>query len=595
MIDTALILAGGLGTRLRPLTNDTPKPLLPLKGKPIMQHVIENLKKHGVNNIILSIGYKADDIKNYFKDGQDFGVRITYSVENEPLGTGGAIKKALQGFTEPLFLIWGDNLGDIDYSTMLQNYVKKPLHLMMALTPVENVSDFGVAELDGDMISSFVEKPKVEDAPSNLINAGRFILDPKCLEMLPEGVSNIERDCFEKLASQKQISAFIHEGQWYPTDTLEKYRKACEEFEQPINLSRKKVIIADVDETICDSCQVISSEMAERVNHLTKNGYEFVFVSGASTKELLRMVSSGLTEEHHLLGTTGTNYTLVKNNANEVIYDHKLSEEERIEIMQALDKVITHFNIQSLTTKEDQLQDRGTQITLSAIGRNAPSEAKAKYDPTGEIRLQWVEFLKKHLDENKYEMRVAGTTSIDVTRKGLDKEWAIREFAKFRNVDFQNVLFFGDKIYPGGNDYPASKVVDCIAVKSPQDTLKKLKLLGIETGKNYIVDVRPWGKFEQFTHNEVSTVKILEVHPGKRLSLQSHENREEAWVALDDGVITEIDGVSKILSQGERVLIRKGSKHRLAADKEIVRVLEISYGHFDEDDIKRYEDDFGRC
>ena len=129
-----------------------------------------------------------------------------------------------------------------------------------------------------------------------------------------------------------------------------------------------------------------------------------------------------------------------------------------------------------MTSIEDQLQDRDSQITLSALGRHAPLELKRQFDPTGEKRMGWVEFLKKHLDHTKYEMTIGGTTSIDITRKGLDKEWAIREFMKINNFAPEEVLFIGDKLYPGGNDYPASKVVDCIAVKNPEETLQKLKL-----------------------------------------------------------------------------------------------------------------------
>jgi len=115
MIETAIILAGGLGTRLRPLTDETPKPLLPLKGKPIVQHTIEQLKRHGVKNIILSIGYKADKIKEYFGDGSKLGLNISYVVEDNPLGTGGAVKMAAQGINKPFILTWGDELKDIDH------------------------------------------------------------------------------------------------------------------------------------------------------------------------------------------------------------------------------------------------------------------------------------------------------------------------------------------------------------------------------------------------------------------------------------------------------------------------------------------------
>jgi mannose-6-phosphate isomerase-like protein (cupin superfamily) len=105
---------------------------------------------------------------------------------------------------------------------------------------------------------------------------------------------------------------------------------------------------------------------------------------------------------------------------------------------------------------------------------------------------------------------------------------------------------------------------------------------------------KPWGQFEQFTHNEISTIKILTVLPNKRLSLQSHKNREELWIALDDEVIAEVNDIKHVLKKGEKIRIPKEAKHRLSAENKVVRVLEISYGNFDEEDITRYEDDFER-
>jgi len=230
MINTAIILAGGLGTRLRPLTENTPKPLLPIKEKPIIQHMIENMKKYGIKNIFLSIGYKADTIKEYFKDGSELGVNISYVIEDEPLGTGGAIKKAAEELNQPFFLAWGDNLHDVDFNEMYKAYLRDAPQVTMALTPREDVENFGVAKLNDNKIISFVEKPKREEAPSNLINAGAFIIDPECLKILPEGKSSMEKDCFEKLAPLGEISAYVHKGQWFPTDTLEKYYHAEENF-----------------------------------------------------------------------------------------------------------------------------------------------------------------------------------------------------------------------------------------------------------------------------------------------------------------------------------------------------------------------------
>ncbi len=129
-----------------------------------------------------------------------------------------------------------------------------------------------------------------------------------------------------------------------------------------------------------------------------------------------------------------------------------------------------------MTTQEDQLQDRGSQITLSALGRGAPSETKAQYDPSGEKRISWLPFLKNLLGD-AYQTEVGGTTSINVTRKGSDKEAGIRKFLQHHEYGFDEVLFFGDKLFPNGNDYPAANIVDCVAVKNPEETLEKLRLL----------------------------------------------------------------------------------------------------------------------
>tara|TARA_Y100000310_G_scaffold203585_1_gene203831 strand:- start:384 stop:1058 length:675 start_codon:yes stop_codon:yes gene_type:complete len=222
----ALIVAGGLGERLRPLTNTTPKPMLLVQGKPLIEHIIVQLAKHNVKEIILSIGYLAEQVQHYFGDGSKWGVNITYCIEEEPLGTGGAVKKAAANIQERFLLVWGDNLADIDYTALAKEQGK----LVMTLTPREDVEHFGVAKLEDNKIISFIEKPKREEAPSNLINAGAFVVDPSILSMLPEGKSSIERDCFEKLHDS---TAFIHKGQWFPTDTIEKYELACKHFIKP--------------------------------------------------------------------------------------------------------------------------------------------------------------------------------------------------------------------------------------------------------------------------------------------------------------------------------------------------------------------------
>jgi mannose-1-phosphate guanylyltransferase len=226
----AIILAGGEGTRLRPLTDDMPKPLLPIKGKPIIEHAINNFRKHGIKDIILSIGYRADKIKEYFGDGSNFGVKISYCIENEPLGTGGAIKFASKNISETFIAINGDNLADFNWTEMLKFHRENKAQITLALFPVEDVTQFGIARLNGDKLVEFIEKPSVEKAPSNLNNAGAYIFEPGILKVLPEGKCSIERDCFEKLAPKGYVYAFKHNGQWFPTDNLEKYNFAEKEF-----------------------------------------------------------------------------------------------------------------------------------------------------------------------------------------------------------------------------------------------------------------------------------------------------------------------------------------------------------------------------
>jgi len=226
----AIILAGGLGTRLRPLTENTPKPLLPIKGKPIVEHAIDNFRKHGITDIILSIGYMADKIQEYFGSGEKFGVKLSYSIEDQPLGTGGALRKASQGIRETFVAINGDNLADFDWTSALKTHNQLKPKITLVLYPVEDVTQYGIVRLDGHKVAEFVEKPTVERAPSNLNNCGGYIMEPGVLDMLPDGVSSIERDCFEKLAALGAIGAFEHFSQWYPTDTLEKYRRAEENF-----------------------------------------------------------------------------------------------------------------------------------------------------------------------------------------------------------------------------------------------------------------------------------------------------------------------------------------------------------------------------
>ena len=170
-------------------------------------------------------------IKGYFGDGSKFGVNIRYNIEIELLGTGGAVKDIVEKYSikDNFILAWGDNLSNFNISSMIDSHYKNEGLITMSLTTRDDVEHFGVAKLDGDKISGFVEKPSREEAPSNLINAGAFIINPVALNILPNGKSSIEKQCFELLSKEGKIYSHKHEGYWFPTDTLEKYEHANKE------------------------------------------------------------------------------------------------------------------------------------------------------------------------------------------------------------------------------------------------------------------------------------------------------------------------------------------------------------------------------
>jgi phosphomannomutase len=170
-------------------------------------------------------------------------------------------------------------------------------------------------------------------------------------------------------------------------------------------------------------------------------------------------------------------------NVPETKYNYSLTEEDKVELREVGKLMLEQFNIPHLSNREDQIIDRNSQITYSVIGRTADLEVKKKFDPDSEKRREWVKFLKEHLPQEKYDFRIGGTTSIDITLKGRTKEWGIRQFAAFNKIPLNKIIYLGDKIYPGGNDYEASKIVDCIAVKDHHDALVKMREISMKIKK----------------------------------------------------------------------------------------------------------------
>ncbi len=226
----AILLAGGRGTRLRPITDEIPKPLVPLHDKPIMEHTLDLLKKFGMQDVILSVGYKGEKIKSYFGDGKRFGLNISYIEETEPMGTGGPLRLVKEKITDSFILSNADELKNIDLAEMYLFHKENNALVTIALTTVDDPSLYGVARLSGNRILEFIEKPKKEAAPSKLINSGLYIIEPGILEYLPEGPCSIERDIFPKIAKDGRLFGYHFSGQWFDTGDLERYERAIREW-----------------------------------------------------------------------------------------------------------------------------------------------------------------------------------------------------------------------------------------------------------------------------------------------------------------------------------------------------------------------------
>ncbi|NIO21361.1 MAG: NTP transferase domain-containing protein [Candidatus Aenigmarchaeota archaeon] len=229
-LKTAIILCGGEGTRLRPITYEIPKPLVPVHGKPIIEHIFDLLKKYGVTDIILSVGHMKEKILKEVDGWSRLGLKIDHVAESKPMGTGGAIKIAREKLPKTFIVSNGDELKSLNILDMYEMHKKNKALATIALTTLEDPSAYGVARLDGNRIIEFVEKPKKGKAPSNLINAGFYILENKIIDMIPKGFCSLEKEIFPKLAEQGRLFGFPFSGQWFDTGNLQRYERALKEW-----------------------------------------------------------------------------------------------------------------------------------------------------------------------------------------------------------------------------------------------------------------------------------------------------------------------------------------------------------------------------
>lgn len=238
-VKKAVVICGGEGTRLRPLTYDTPKPLVKVNGIPVIDNVVRELKRNGIEKITMAIGYKKEMFMDHFGDGSEIGMHIDYSIEEKLLGTGGAIKKALEEKTLPetdedVLVVNGDNIFEIDLKKMHDLHRSRNAIATLAVKAVDDVTGYGVISVDDGVIRKFVEKPDPKDAESNLINLGIYIFNSGAMHMLPNAEAfSMERDFFAKISGTGRLCAYVSDRIWYPIDTMERYRKASEEWRPP--------------------------------------------------------------------------------------------------------------------------------------------------------------------------------------------------------------------------------------------------------------------------------------------------------------------------------------------------------------------------
>jgi len=226
----AVVLVGGFGTRLRPLTLTTPKNLLPVGHVPMVERVVGHLARHGVTEAVLSLGYKPDLFLDAYPDGTCAGVRLTYAVEDEPLDTAGAIRFAAgeAGIAERFVVVNGDVLTDLDVTRLIRFHDASGAEATIALHTVEDPSRYGVVVTDvAGQVEAFIEKPPKDEAPSNAINAGTYVLESSVLGRIPVGRPvSVERETFPALVADGGLYALDGGASWLDAGTPETYVQA---------------------------------------------------------------------------------------------------------------------------------------------------------------------------------------------------------------------------------------------------------------------------------------------------------------------------------------------------------------------------------
>lgn len=226
----AVVMAGGEGTRLRPMTSNLPKPLLPVVDRPVMEHVLHLVKRHGIHDVVVTVQFLASLIKNHFGDGSDLGINLTYAHEDQPLGTAGSVKNAAEALSgEPFLVISGDALTDFDLTEAIKYHRDKQAMVTVCLTRVPNPLEFGITVLDAEgRVERFLEKPTWGQVFTDTVNTGIYIMEPEVLDYVAEGRQvDWSGDVFPQLMEEGQpVYGYVSEGYWEDIGSHDSYATA---------------------------------------------------------------------------------------------------------------------------------------------------------------------------------------------------------------------------------------------------------------------------------------------------------------------------------------------------------------------------------
>lgn len=228
----AVILAGGLGTRLQPYTTFLPKPMLPLGEKPLLEHLIDWLKKNGIKNIVLCVSYLKKTIQDYFEDGSGFGVKIEYAVANKPLATAGQLKTAEKFIDDTFVCVYGDSIFDFNIRQMIKEHKKKNSFITMSLYNYQTTLKYGVISTTKiGRVSEWKEKPVI----NSMINTGCYVMEPDTLKLIPRdkpfGMDNVIKKAMQR---KKIVNSFVMKKGFIDIGDKESYEKANSEFRKKL-------------------------------------------------------------------------------------------------------------------------------------------------------------------------------------------------------------------------------------------------------------------------------------------------------------------------------------------------------------------------